>query len=214
LASILDSIREPLSANGLAVSQIVMRSTTYGTEPGGRYLKTLLLHKSGQWLAGEYPLPDNVTPQQMGSALTYARRYALAAIICNAPDDDDDANAASAAKPRAPRPAPDVMDGKPRPTPSSAQSAEPIKEDTSTFAQNVQPSGSQVAGEVYNPTMAELADDARVAAKRGSVSFQVFWRKLTLGQRGLAQGMSEELRNLMNDADRALPHDPETGETQ
>jgi hypothetical protein len=54
------------------------------------------------------PITDKLTPQAMGSAITYARRYALSAIVGIAPDDDDDGNAASVtpARQEAPTPPP------------------------------------------------------------------------------------------------------------
>lgn len=88
LTSVLDAIRGPLSANGLAVTQ-----TTHVTETGF-VLRTTLMHTSGQSISGEYPLPTTGKPQEMGSALSYARRYSLAAVVCNASDEDDDGNAA------------------------------------------------------------------------------------------------------------------------
>jgi len=90
LASVLDSIRKPLSDNGLAVTQ------TIGIQNGGMVLTTMLMHTSGQWLSSEYPLPIG-KPQEMGSAQTYARRYSLAALVCNSSEEDDDANAAQSA---------------------------------------------------------------------------------------------------------------------
>jgi len=61
-----------------------------------------LTHESGESLEGIYPLPDATTPpQQLGSAITYARRYALTAITGVAPGgDDDDAQSAPAAPAR------------------------------------------------------------------------------------------------------------------
>jgi hypothetical protein len=88
LSSVIDSIREPLSANGLAVSQNIE------IREGGMVLRTVLMHSSGQWIASEYPLPQTARPQELGSALTYARRYSLSAIACIAADDDDDAEGA------------------------------------------------------------------------------------------------------------------------
>jgi hypothetical protein len=62
----------------------------------GRFvLAYVLRHTSGQEDAGVYPLPSNATPQQVGSAITYARRYILCAISGIAPDEDDDGQAAS-----------------------------------------------------------------------------------------------------------------------
>jgi hypothetical protein len=90
MASVIDAIRIPLSSNGLAYTQ-----TTHA-EDGHFYLKTTLLHSSGQWKAGTYPLSLAGTPQQRGSELTYARRYTLSCIVGIAPDDiDDDAESAN-----------------------------------------------------------------------------------------------------------------------
>ena len=112
LASVWDAIRGPLSRNGLSVSQVL---ETPDAGPGV-IVRTILLHTSGQWICSRYvmPIPDKLTPQAVGSAITYARRYALSAIVGIAPDDDDDGNAASVtpAWQEAPKPAP-----KPEPKP-------------------------------------------------------------------------------------------------
>lgn len=55
-----------------------------------------LLHVSGEKEEGEYPLSSSGTPQAMGAAITYARRYCLCAITGIAPEDDDDGAAAQA----------------------------------------------------------------------------------------------------------------------
>lgn len=63
-----------------------------------------LRHTSGQADRGTWPLPDpsRATPQEVGSAITYARRYALCCATGVAPDeDDDDAAAASTVRPTA-----------------------------------------------------------------------------------------------------------------
>jgi hypothetical protein len=53
-------------------------------------------HPSGEYVEGSYPLPGNVGSQSIGGAITYARRYALCAVLGLAPaEDDDDAAAAS-----------------------------------------------------------------------------------------------------------------------
>lgn len=54
-----------------------------------------LLHVSGENRCGEYPLPTGGTPQTLGSAITYGRRYCLCAVTGVAPDDDDDDGAAA-----------------------------------------------------------------------------------------------------------------------
>lgn len=54
-----------------------------------------LLHISGEREPGEYPLPQNVSPQATGSAISYARRYALCAVTGAVAHDDDDGVAAA-----------------------------------------------------------------------------------------------------------------------
>lgn len=67
----------------------------------GRFvLKYKLFHASGESETGEYPLTGN-TPQEIGSSITYARRYTLCSVTGVAPDDDDDGAAASQAAHRA-----------------------------------------------------------------------------------------------------------------
>ena len=85
LQSVLEAVREGLTANGLAIIQAPMPADN------GIKLRTTLAHKSGQWMASELCLPQDKMGgvQGMGSALTYARRYALAAMVGIAQDDDD-----------------------------------------------------------------------------------------------------------------------------
>lgn len=93
LAAIREATLPALNKHGLALIQ-----TTDFLE-GGLFLTTRLVHKSGQSITGSYPLPVADKPQVMGSALTYARRYAWASMCGITADDDDDADAASKAKP-------------------------------------------------------------------------------------------------------------------
>jgi hypothetical protein len=89
LASVWDACRGPLSENGIAVIQ------TTDTDELGLVVVTTLAHKSGQWMRGRLRLiPKDASPQGYGSAMTYGRRYGLAAIVGVA-QVDDDANAAS-----------------------------------------------------------------------------------------------------------------------
>jgi hypothetical protein len=91
LAAVWEACRAPLAENDLAVSQLPTDA-----EPGRIALTSILLHASGQYLRGTFsmPLMQN-TPHGAGSALTYLRRYALAALVGVVADDDDDGNAAS-----------------------------------------------------------------------------------------------------------------------
>lgn len=88
LTAVIDAVRKPLNDNNIAFTQ------TTELRDGAFCLVTRLLHSSGQWLSGEYILPANVSPQQLGSALTYAKRYSLAAIVGISSDEDDDAEGA------------------------------------------------------------------------------------------------------------------------
>jgi hypothetical protein len=84
---------------------------------------------SGESDGGEYTLPDpaRTTPQQLGSAITYARRYCLCAITGVAPDDDDDDGRAAATAARTAR-------GKPPERPAASQ---PRNRDGSTSRSQV-----------------------------------------------------------------------------
>jgi hypothetical protein len=89
LASVWDACRGPLSENGLAVIQQTE------SDDSGVFVITTLAHSSGQWMRSRLRLhPKDDTPQGMGSAITYGRRYALAAAVGVA-QVDDDGNAAS-----------------------------------------------------------------------------------------------------------------------
>ena len=93
LESVWDACRDLLSANGLAVVQL----------PGEYFegtmaLTTIITHSSGEWISQQMSLPvTKPDAQGAGSALTYMRRYALAAAV-GVVQADDDGNAASAPK--------------------------------------------------------------------------------------------------------------------
>jgi hypothetical protein len=94
LTDVSEKLLPILSALGLSFTA---RPTISGDEPRFVLLYTLH-HISGDGISGEYPLPDpdRLGPQDLGKAITYARRYALCAVLGLAPaEDDDDANAAA-----------------------------------------------------------------------------------------------------------------------
>lgn len=93
LADVIDCYREPLSKHDLALTQ------TLRVDEGHMVLRTTLLHKSGQWIASEYPLANYNRPQEQGSAITYARRYSVTSLLGIAAEDDDDGQAAQHAEP-------------------------------------------------------------------------------------------------------------------
>lgn len=100
LGAIDAAVMPALHNNGLT---IIQTTEIAGIQP---VLVTTLVHDSGQFISGQYPLnPVKNDPQGMGSAMTYARRYAISAILTVVADDDDDGNAASAPQKETVKPA-------------------------------------------------------------------------------------------------------------
>src|SRR3954462_4983817 len=90
LSSGLDIVRKSLGKQEIATVQ----TTSIDKEARLVRLTTILAHSSGEWMSSEWPVcPINETasPQRMGAALTYARRYALFTLVGIAGEDDLDA---------------------------------------------------------------------------------------------------------------------------
>src|SRR5512145_1768687 len=90
LASGLDIVRKTLGQHEIATVQ----TTALDREAGLINLTTMLAHASGEWIASDWPvcaIADMASPQRMGAALTYARRYALFTLVGIAGEDDLDA---------------------------------------------------------------------------------------------------------------------------
>lgn len=92
LENVAEAITQTATKYGLAFSQY---ATT--TESGNVSVGTIVFHESGEYI--EYPplilKPENTKPQSIGSAITYAKRYALSAIFGITSDKDDDGNKAN-----------------------------------------------------------------------------------------------------------------------
>lgn len=114
LAALVEATTAPLAKHGLAIVQEA------SADEHGVCVETWLVHESGatmQFTPLTMPLADR-KPQAVGSAITYARRYALGAICGLAPDDDDADAAQGAPKRQAKTAAPiedDVIFDKPAP---------------------------------------------------------------------------------------------------
>ena len=90
LDTIWETIRRPLAENGLSVAQ------TMNLVNDKSVLETTLYHTSGEWISGTQlvnPVKDD--PQSLGSAISYARRYSLSALLGVVSDEDDDGNVAT-----------------------------------------------------------------------------------------------------------------------
>ncbi|MDK7481301.1 ERF family protein [Bacillus cereus] len=94
LDTIIDEIRPILSKHGLSIMQIPSGDGQNVT------LKTLLLHETGEWLESDELTmkPVKNDPQAVGSCITYARRYSLAAFLSLNTGEDDDGNGATYGK--------------------------------------------------------------------------------------------------------------------
>lgn len=91
LGAVWEACREPLSTNGLSVVQMPANA-----DAGRLALTTFLLHSSGEWMSSTFSIKlQQDTAHGAGSALTYLRRYALAALVGVVADEDDDGNSAS-----------------------------------------------------------------------------------------------------------------------
>jgi ERF superfamily protein len=90
LSAGLDIVRKALGQHEIAVVQTTAIDQTAGIVN----LTTVLAHASGEWIASDWPvcaISDTATPHRMGTALTYARRYALFTLVGIAGEDDIDA---------------------------------------------------------------------------------------------------------------------------
>jgi hypothetical protein len=90
LASGLDIVRKSLGQHEIATIQ----TTAIDMDSGQIRLTTLLAHASGEWISSDWPvcpISETAMPHRMGAALTYARRYALFALVGIAGEDDLDA---------------------------------------------------------------------------------------------------------------------------
>ena len=84
LSNVWDAIREPMTKNGLSITQLP-------SAEGNKVMVTgILMHESGEFISSEITLQSkDSTPQAIGSAITYARRYQISAMLGVAPEDDD-----------------------------------------------------------------------------------------------------------------------------
>lgn len=86
LAECWNTCREALTANEISVIQMPEEIN----ENGRLNITTMLAHSSGQYISSTLTMTvTKLDPQAIGSAITYGRRYALAAMVGLAQEDDD-----------------------------------------------------------------------------------------------------------------------------
>ncbi len=86
LTAMRDAYQEALSKNGLSIVQVME------DKPDGMLLITRILHKSGEFIESRFPIKiePNATMQQIGSKITYARRYSISSILSFSAEEEDD----------------------------------------------------------------------------------------------------------------------------
>lgn len=167
LAGIVETARPILKKYDLSISQL----PGFDVDKGCIVLTTILLHASGEFLSQDLNMPVlNVKAQEIGSALTYARRYALQSVLCLAAEDDD-GNAASGRS-----------EGKPEPPVTHP------KKPAQSAAKSV-----TINGKIHDPKESDagvwfkIGDHAPVFARRNTETQQLPDIK------GLAAGVEAEL---------------------
>lgn len=93
LADLFDATTEALSENGLALTQ-----APHAKDTGDLVLVSMLAHESGQFFRAEFPLHAHATPQELGSEITYLKRYMAGSMLGIQAETDDDGAAAQAAR--------------------------------------------------------------------------------------------------------------------
>lgn len=99
--SVLNTIRPHLAENGLSIVQTSRKEELYGSMHV--IVTTRLLHSSGQWIQEDISSAINTKAQNsiqdMGSLISYLKRYAIQGLVLIAGDDDDDGEAAARTQP-------------------------------------------------------------------------------------------------------------------
>lgn len=119
LADMLQIIRPVFAKHGLAIVQFPLNPNR-----GAITVTTILGHKSGQFLSSQLTMPvGDDRPQTLGSAITYARRYAIGAMVGISPDEDEDGNVAQAAAPEKEAPPKSSWQSRPQASPTAGAMA-------------------------------------------------------------------------------------------
>jgi len=97
LGSVIEAVKEALNNEGISVIQPVDCEAYIGPEDkvtAVQFVKTVLLHESGDTYTSKTYMPNIGDPQKQGAAITYFRRFALQSLLL-VPAEDDDGNSLS-----------------------------------------------------------------------------------------------------------------------
>jgi ERF superfamily len=129
---VASTLRKTLGQHEIATVQ----TTSIDQGAGIVNLTTVLAHASGEWIASDWPvcpIAEMASPQRMGAALTYARRYALFTLVGIAGEDDLDAPDLTTYGPAASH-EPDSRQGRFRPPPRGSGNGQPRSTNSNTAA--------------------------------------------------------------------------------
>ena len=156
LNSVVDAVRIPFAENGLSCSQFpVMEDGRVGVE-------TILMHESGEFLSNVLTLPVvKQDPQAAGSAITYARRYALQA-IAGIPAEDDDGESAMQRKPAKQAAKPDY-EGICNHYAQAMQAANDLNQLKSAYQQGA----AKLKGSPFLQTLTQIKDEQKARLTNG-----------------------------------------------
>ena len=154
LASVKSSYQPALTEAGLSVVHALAYKEALT-------LTTTVLHaESAEWIASDFPIPAGLKAQEIGSALTYGRRYNVCALLDIVAEDDDDGNAASGPKAPEKKPA-----SKPEPTPSALSHEERVKVSALAKSRGI------LTAQAFSEFLAKHCPDARTASELSRSEF-------------------------------------------
>mgnify|MGYP001581353381 FL=1 len=165
LNDVLGAVRPALAKNGLAVMQFPF------TRKNSVVVKTLIGHKSGQWITNDLTASIAGTdPQSVGSGISYMRRYGLKALLGVAPgsgEDDDGAAAFGRGEPP-----------KPAQRKSEQAAAKPVPSPVGTI-EKVHEKGGAVLVELHNGYVCSTRDPELIAVAKKHVGSGVVFEFVT-----------------------------------
>ena len=185
LSTVWEAVKPALTKNGLSIVQMP------GSDERGYFVQTQLLHSSGQWIRSTtYMKPAKEDPQGIGSLISYARRYALQAMVMACPDDDDGEAAMGRTAPQKPVEAPKPVAKVETPKVKVAKPTEPAKTESKFNGEGHQ--------ELFQKLMeAGLTQDDFMAALRHAGTIPVNATDFFLMKEATAQKFLGELTTTM-----------------
>ena len=181
LSAMRDATIPHLSKNGLSLSQQPIVK-----ENGDFILRTLLMHNSGEWIGGEFPLPRAAKLQELGSAITYAKRYSWSAICGVASEEDDDGNEGQHANLGQPKRAPPPP---PRKREDGQAITPPKKEAETTPGEDDFINDDSIMTPSEKAHIEKLHEDGKAAADKGLGSLKEWYSFLPKTDKAVVQEM-------------------------